>query len=312
MGLRIMIVDPDEAFRGDLARALADHEVREVAGPAAASAALRENAYPLVIARFSPHDKGWTQLVEQARASDADSLVVATIDRDAPASALDALARGAHDCLSRPCTSVEMLAVLRRAVGYVSLLRENQDLVSSLKRTVEAFGFQNRRLEEMATRDGLTGLFNQRYFRESFELELSRCRRHGRPLSLVFADVDFFKKYNDTQGHPAGDDLLVTLAGLITAASRRSTIIARYGGEEFVLLVPETDRRGATQYAEKLRALVAGHPFPGREALPGGCVSMSFGVATFPEDGEDSESLFRAADAALYRAKHAGRNAVCA
>ena len=120
-----------------------------------------------------------------------------------------------------------MTAVLRRAVRHATLLRENHNLVLSLKRNVEALGLQNRRLEYLASRDGLTGLFNHRYLRETFDVELSRCVRYGRVLSFVLADIDYFKKYNDTQGHLAGDHLLSTLGGIMSTQSRKSSIVAR-------------------------------------------------------------------------------------
>jgi diguanylate cyclase (GGDEF)-like protein len=266
-----------------------------------AVAALRESSFSLVVTDLALGAGAAQRLIEQLKAADPDTIVVVTVDGPGAPAIQEALAAGAYDCLDRSAADVLTAAVLRRAIERVTLIRENQNLLSSLKRNVEAFGFQNRRLEEMATRDGLTGLFNQRYFREALELELSRCRRHGHKLSLVFADVDHFKKYNDTHGHQAGDALLVALAELITEASRRSTVVARYGGEEFLLLVPETGRRGVRAYAEKLRALVEAHP---------GRVSMSFGIATFPDDGADAAALIKCADDALYRAKRAGRNAV--
>lgn len=311
MGLRILIAEPEDAFRSELARALDGHEVFEALSADAALAALREKPFPLVVTNLLLGNTCGLRLVERARELDPDALAVVTIDRPATGEISRALEAGAYDWLARDAGRAQKKAVLRRAIERVTLARENLNLLSSLKRNVEAFGFQNRKLEEMATRDGLTGLFNQRYFREALELELSRCRRHERKLSLVFADVDFFKKYNDTQGHLAGDALLTTLADLITGASRRSTVVSRHGGEEFVLLVPETDRPGVRAYAEKLRVTVATHPFPGREALPAGKVTMSFGVATFPDDGEDAEALLKHADDALYRAKNSGRNAVC-
>ena len=141
---------------------------------------------------------------------------------------------------------------------------------------------------------------------------MARCRRHKRWLSLAFADVDHFKKYNDAQGHLAGDSLLSELGRLLTSYGRKSTIIARYGGEEFVLVVPETDHHGALTYAENVRKLVENHPFPGRETQPDGKITLSIGVATFPEHGTDANALIKHADDALYRAKNSGRNSVCA
>lgn len=311
MSLRILVAEPDRSFRSDLLGALDGHDVHGASSAAQALAALSTHPYPLLVTNLVLGEVCGLGLWARALELDADALVVVTLDRPEQAEIRRVLGAGAYDWLARQAPADQRTAVLRRAVERVLLRRENLNLLGSLKRNVEAFGVQNRKLEEMATRDGLTGLFNQRYFREALELELSRCRRHGRKLSLIFADVDFFKKYNDTQGHLAGDALLTTLGALITAASRRSTVVTRYGGEEFVLLVPETDREGTLVYAEKLRALVEAHHFTTPDGLPAGRITMSFGVATFPENGQDSATLLKSADDALYRAKNAGRNTVC-
>ena len=182
--------------------------------------------------------------------------------------------------------------------------------MESLKRNVDELSELNDTLRTLATRDGLTGLYNHRFFRETLEQEMSRCRRHDRIFSLLFMDLDYFKQYNDTHGHLAGDELLATLAEEISKASRATTIIARYGGEEFVLLVPETDNAGARRYAERIRTLIEAYPFKGRQTQPSGKVTLSIGVATFPENGEDTTALLDYADQALYRAKESGRNTV--
>jgi diguanylate cyclase (GGDEF)-like protein len=124
-------------------------------------------------------------------------------------------------------------------------------------------------------------------------------------------DVDAFKKYNDTYGHPEGDKILITLANIFSDSLRKSDTVARYGGEEFVLILPETEREGALHLAENIRRNVFDHPFPGRETQPFGRITISLGVATFPEDGTDGSSLIERADKALYAAKTGGRNKVC-
>jgi diguanylate cyclase (GGDEF)-like protein len=126
----------------------------------------------------------------------------------------------------------------------------------------------------------------------------------------VFIDIDHFKNYNDTHGHLTGDDLLKSLADILQEQSRGSTEIVRYGGEEFLLLVPETGREGACVFAERLRRAVEEHPFPGRERQPGGKLTLSLGVATFPESGETGAELLDSADKALYQSKQRGRNIV--
>jgi diguanylate cyclase (GGDEF)-like protein len=162
----------------------------------------------------------------------------------------------------------------------------------------------------MANRDGLTGLYNHRFFREALEQELARARRHRRQFALLFMDIDHFKHYNDSHGHLAGDALLRSVAMLLQERSRGETLAARYGGEEFVMLVPETNAEGARRYAEILREMFERHTFAGRESQPAGRLTMSFGVAAYPEAGDDSASLIDAADKALYHSKGSGRNRV--
>ena len=162
----------------------------------------------------------------------------------------------------------------------------------------------------MVNRDGLTGLFNHRYFRDSLERELARVQRHPRPFSILFIDVDHFKQYNDTHGHLAGDHALRELARILEKHNRVSSICARYGGEEFVVLVPEVDGKGARVLAERIRQDVEQYPFPGRETQPLGAVTISLGVSSYPEDATDGESLIARADEALYQAKQKGRNTI--
>jgi diguanylate cyclase (GGDEF)-like protein len=123
-------------------------------------------------------------------------------------------------------------------------------------------------------------------------------------------DVDHFKHYNDQHGHPAGDELLRRLARLMGDGRRANDFVARYGGEEFAIVLVDTPKLTAAQVAERLRDRVASHPFPHAASQPDGSLSISIGVASFPDDAVDSEALVRTADAALYEAKHGGRNCV--
>ncbi|MFO0596327.1 MAG: GGDEF domain-containing protein [Myxococcaceae bacterium] len=160
----------------------------------------------------------------------------------------------------------------------------------------------------MTTVDGLTQVFNRRYFEDAIDRELSRSRRYARPLSLVMIDIDHFKKINDSFGHLAGDAVLKEVAHVIRSRTRREDVLARYGGEEFALLLPEIDLRGATHLAEKVRKLVEKHTFTfDGEDID---VTLSAGVATVQKKGEDSQELIRKADEKLYEAKTTGRNRV--
>jgi diguanylate cyclase (GGDEF)-like protein len=166
----------------------------------------------------------------------------------------------------------------------------------------------NERLETLAVTDGLTGVYNHRRFQEALAQEALRSARNARPFSVVMIDVDHFKRFNDTHGHPAGDDLLRRLCVALKGELRASDMLARYGGEEFAVILPDTSREVALQVSERLREAVET-----KVDAPGGLrVSISLGLATFAEDGETPSALLIAADKALYAAKRSGRNRVVA
>jgi diguanylate cyclase (GGDEF)-like protein len=165
------------------------------------------------------------------------------------------------------------------------------------------------RLRIQSIREPLTGLFNRRYLEESLARELSRCERRGLPLALMMLDLDHFKRFNDTHGHPGGDALLAGLGKLLQGLSRPEDIACRYGGEEFTLILPEATPELALERAEQIRAAVEAMRVQhlGKDLPP---VTVSIGVAVAPHDGGDPESLVGHADRALYRAKSRGRNRV--
>ncbi len=161
-----------------------------------------------------------------------------------------------------------------------------------------------------ANTDSLTRLYNRKYLLERALDEAKKAASYDFPISFFMFDIDNFKKYNDTNGHAEGDYLLKELARLLKENTRGRDIIARYGGEEFIVLLLNTNKEGALLYGEKIRKLTESEPFRHREKQPLGFVSISGGVATFPYDGDTIESVIKAADSALYKAKEAGRNRV--
>lgn len=160
----------------------------------------------------------------------------------------------------------------------------------------------------LSTVDGLTQIFNKRYFLETLERELSRARRYDRPLALVMFDIDHFKLCNDNFGHRAGDFVLRQVADVVRDRARKVDVLARYGGEEFAMILPEIDIRGATQFSEKIRIMIgeSRFSFEGR-AIP---VTISIGVAELTQDIATYDDLIKRADARLYKAKQTGRNRV--
>ena len=159
-------------------------------------------------------------------------------------------------------------------------------------------------MEALATLDGLTGLKNRRVFQERLAEEFYRAQRYHIALSLLLLDVDKFKQFNDTFGHPAGDEVLKIVARLLQNAVRDTDFVARYGGEEFVVLMPYTDQDAALKLAERLRSAIESAPWSKRP------VTASFGVASLSPECDTEESLLSQADQALYQSKNAGRNRV--
>jgi diguanylate cyclase (GGDEF)-like protein/PAS domain S-box-containing protein len=160
----------------------------------------------------------------------------------------------------------------------------------------------NARLAALASTDGLTELKNYRAFREELDVEFYRAGRYATSLSILMLDVDHFKRYNDTYGHPAGDDVLRRIATIMRSSARQADFVARYGGEEFVILLPQTEARGGIEVAERLRLAIEGEPWPL------GAVTASIGVATLHPGVRSPSQLLEEADNALYRAKSNGRN----
>lgn len=190
-------------------------------------------------------------------------------------------------------TALELIETL---VGHTALTIANAVMVE--------------KVEQQAITDGLTGVFNRRYFNDRLDTELQRSFRYSHPVSLIIMDIDYFKKANDVLGHLGGDTVLKQLAALLREKVRKVDIIARYGGEEFAIILPETGYDSALFVAEKIRAWIEEFPFTDQEKLPHKVITTSLGVSTFPDHASTVEELIHTADEALYVAKQNGRNQV--
>jgi len=200
---------------------------------------------------------------------------------------LTALAAGADDFLSKPVNRQELETRIRSLIRIKRLSDELRRKVSHAERKAQV--------------DGLTGLFNHSAFQERLGHEIARGKRYPRPCSVLMIDLDSFKNYNDVHGHPAGDRLLRRSGRLLKQHIREVDTGARYGGDEFAVILPETPSTSAFEVGERLRQL-----FEAKER-----VTVSVGVATFPDDAETPGQLVSRADRALYLAKARGRNCVC-
>lgn len=222
----------------------------------------------------------------------------------------EAFAAGANDYLIKLPDTLELKARLRY---HSQAYRTQCDLIDALRslhdsqRQLESL---NAELLQLAHRDGLTGLFNRRYFDDRFLDEWRRAARGQHPLSLIMIDVDHFKAYNDHYGHLAGDDCLKQIAAILLGCARRSSdVVARYGGEEFVALLPETPSAGAVSIAERLLRNIDELCIP--HAVAGNNVTISLGVATaIPGPHLAPSALVSGADQSLYESKRCGRHRI--
>ena len=190
-----------------------------------------------------------------------------------------------------------------------------EDMADALARLVEpaAYALANAlrvaRAEALSVTDDLTQLYNSRFLNDALRKESKRAMRSGWPLSLLFIDLDGFKKINDAYGHLLGSRALIDAAGIIKSCSRETDIVARFGGDEFAILLPETGSEGAQMVARRIRDRMARHVFLA-DSSSGNRVTASIGVATMPDAADTAERLLQAADAAMYRVKVTGKNGI--
>jgi len=233
---------------------------------------------------------GFQDLAQQGYAA----LMVAPLGRgrratDRSIGLIAALNRGERDFTGRE------LSLLAHFARHAGLIIENAQLY--------------KRAEHLAEHDGLTSLYNHRHFVATLNAEIARATQLNAPVALIMSDLDDFKQYNDTHGHPKGDILLRQVARILLDNTRQRDIVARYGGEEFVIILPATGQRGARRVAETIRAEVERLQLEGEQGPS--IVTITLGVAVFPQDAPDAETVIQRADDALYRGKHEGKNRVC-
>lgn len=183
-------------------------------------------------------------------------------------------------------------------------------ITDSIVRFCQDIELKNKKLDELFIKDEKTNLYNYRHFKDHLIVDVARAKRFNEKVSLAMIDIDRFKAYNDANGHVAGDIVLERMAGIIREECREADIPARFGGEEFAVLFPRTDSREAIEIVDRLRNIIGAEPFYHEKVLPGGQLTISAGIATWPDDATDWFSLINNADKALYRAKHTGRNRV--
>jgi two-component system, cell cycle response regulator len=300
-----LIVDDDRSTRMILSNELlaAGYRPVEARSGAEAVAALAADRYRIVLTDWLMPDVDGLELCRRIRRDPALSgtyVIMITINSDKPR-LITAFEAGVDDFLPKPIEPGVLMARMRAACRTVDL----QDALLSRNAELES---ANRRLQELATTDELTGLANRRHGIARLGEHWNDATRHGQPLAVALVDIDHFKKLNDTYGHAIGDRVLTDVAEVLRCSCRSGDTVCRYGGEEFLCVLPETGAADAAELADRLRDAIARHrTTEGPLSL---AVSASIGLAVSAPTHRAGSDLVRAADDALYAAKEGGRNAV--
>ncbi|MDH4227833.1 MAG: diguanylate cyclase [Deltaproteobacteria bacterium] len=322
--MSVLVIDASKEFCTIVERALASQRVHTVLFAASAEeafdvagfnskAGIRKNIDLVVVDTALPDISG-IEVCRRFKAVshfvDTPFIVVASVDDvNVLKEAFDA---GAHDFIAKPVSEIELLARIRAALSLKKEIDRRNEQADELLRIGIELSEANEKLKHLSLLDGLTGISNRRGFDEAIEVLFAHSIRAKKPISMILIDIDYFKLYNDTHGHLAGDDCLRMVAKTIRATVRRkSDMVARYGGEEFVVVMPDTGVDNATSAAEDIRAAVEGKKLPHGSSRASDYVTISSGVASIlPAPKDSADALFALADEALYDAKHNGRNRV--
>lgn len=292
---RLLIVDDDEGVRSLLKDLLVEsHYMVETASCGEeALKKIRVSTYDLVVTDLRMSGMHGLEVIKGVKAIDPGVDVIVMTGYASVNSAVESMKAGAVDYITKPFNSDQIRLVVeknieRRQFQRLASEREFYKILSSI--------------------DGLTELYNYRYFHQYLQMELEREKRYKRHLSLIMLDIDDFKEYNDSYGHPGGDLVLKNLSTILRNATRGCDVICRYGGEEFAVILPETHKKEATIVCERIREAVENNNILDGKGNPIGNIRVTLGLASFPGDAQNKNELIEKTDKALYQGKKAGKN----
>jgi len=297
--VRVLVVDDEPMIRQLLTDVLGDagYTVDTVANGEEAILKLRDVRYDFIITDLMMPGMSGIQVLETVKQLDPETEVIVMTGYASLNTAIECMKLGAADYLNKPINIDEIRIILTRMVEKKRLVQK--------AREVDFY-------KELSRTDGLTQLYNHKFFHQLLATEIARARRYGGEISLLMIDVDHFKAYNDNNGHPMGDAALQKVSWILSETSRDVDSVARYGGEEFAIIAPETPKQGGLELGERLRKKIEGADFENSHVMPGGKFTVSIGVAAYPQDASAKSDLIEKADQALYQAKASGRNVVVA
>ncbi len=287
----ILVIDDDEQVCTIIKKVVETHghQVHTVGSGTEALEKIRKNGFDIIITDIRLPDVNGMEILREAKAISADTDVIIITGYSSIESAVECMKAGALDYIPKPINFDHMTIVIDKAV-------ERKELIKAAR---ERDVYRTQSLT-----DGLTGLFNFKYFHDTLTRKIAKCLRTGELFSLLMLDIDNFKLVNDVHGHQAGNAVLKGIAGILTANCREYDVIARYGGEEFSIILPSAKIDSASRLAERiLRAVSSARFEPVTDP-----VTISIGVSSFPVHATTAEELIHKADVALYQSKRLGKD----
>ena len=294
---RILVVDDELGICQSCVKILSKegHHVEYALNGYDALKMMQQNPFDLIITDLKMSSMGGMEVLRRVKESYPDSMVIVITGYGTIENAVECMRAGALDYLIKPFSVDQIQVSVNRAVEHRELRR----------RAIELEVYR-----ELSYIDPLTGIYNRRFFDEILETEIQKSVREDAPLVLVMIDIDDFKSYNDCNGHQQGDAALERIARLFKTACRSYDIVARYGGEEFAIIFPGARKEHALELGKRIVTEVGETHFEGEHLVPSGSLTVSAGVACFPEHANDAQELIRHADEALYEAKNLGKNTI--
>lgn len=293
--IKLLVIDDDADIRSLLADLLeeSDYKVDMASSGEEALEMVRASTYDLIVTDLRMHGMDGLQVIKEVKNIDPGIDVIVMTGYASVNSAVESMKAGAVDYITKPLNTDQIRLVVKKNIER----RDFQRLAS-----------EREFYKILSSIDGLTELYNYRYFHQHLQMELEREKRYNRPLSLIMLDIDDFKDYNDQYGHPVGDLVLKNLASILKTATRGCDVICRHGGEEFAVILPETDKKEAAIVCERIRQSVEKTSMLDAEGNSIGNIRITIGLASFPVDADNKNKLIEQADKALYRGKESGKN----
>lgn len=292
---KLLVIDDDEDIRSLLTDLLeeSNYNVDTASGGEQALQKIQVSTYDLVITDLRMQGMQGLEVIREVRKIDPGIDVIVMTGYASVDSAVESMKAGAVDYITKPLNTDQIRLVIKKNIE---------------RRNFQRLASEREFYKMLSSIDGLTELYNYRYFHQHLQMELEREKRYGRPLSLVMIDIDNFKDYNNQYGHPVGDLVLKNLASILKNTTRGCDVICRYGGEEFTVIFPETGKEEASIVCERIRQEVEKTNMHDGEGNSIGNICITIGLASFPADADNKNELIEQADKALYQGKEAGKN----